>query len=930
MVTAQSAILNWELEKTIPSNNDHSHIAKIRDDSEGIYHEIRAEIETALKSTRSTNLSKAVLTEQLNLKETKPQIQDNLPSIISPELEITSGGIGTPQPQETVGSRPSIRTPLAQEEKLKKAIQTARKTFGPNHSETLAKMQKLAIYLRDEGLNDQLIESEKLARKIYEVREKKLGMSHNDTLASLDLLGSVVLAQGKFLDAENYYRLIIERYESSQRPNSEEVLVARYQVSELLWKQYKTDDALTMCKSLLQERLEKSGPNNVKTLDCQDLLSRCLMDKEEYSEARKILEGMLKRMEEHYGVGSYEALNIIQEIGTTYKFEQEYKEAEAFFEKALKGRKALNDDADFWILQSLQSLASVLESQGKYLEAADCNRKILEGTEDDDMTEQRVTSLLDLGRVLYFGEKSETNLIEAEQVLRKAMDEVDILDDDDDSKVKLEILTYLARVLRRVEKYDEAENIATKALEVSEDASERSEVAYAFKELGYIQYCAGKFQEAVDSYLKAIQTYEKDEDAKEDASWVVKRDLADAYLKLKDYDKADSTTRELLKLREDKLGPTHDDTISTMEALINVLVTRQEHGKELNELRQELKSRKSRQGQQSKNATPCLAADKTSSTQVLGRCGIPDCDCGLSPEKIADIDIKRKLADGPSIVKRKKDEVKNKRRSVLATMSALPYSDYASDPSDDVSSSSLYPTMDYSPSVSQKTSDPLSSTTITSAVPGELSFPTTKSTSQIFADIEYTLSALGIKVSNYRPSILTSYRYVYHCSTTLVEFFHVEVKHLGSSVLFAVFSYGDSSGLSHIAERCERRLKPTLMGERVATKFDRKSLRPSDVIAATAELLNAVGVLVGSRRGPWTNCTQTCSTLSFAEITLPSLAPDMRRLKECEFDVQHEIMEDEAGIEVTFQWKSGDKVTFENIAKDVASLVQEKAFKYTL
>ena len=78
--------------------------------------------------------------------------------------------------------------------KLKKTIKEQEVSLGVEHEDTLASVNNLGSLLQDQG---KLAEAEPFFRRALEGRERTLGRDHPDTLASVNNLGSLLKAQGK-------------------------------------------------------------------------------------------------------------------------------------------------------------------------------------------------------------------------------------------------------------------------------------------------------------------------------------------------------------------------------------------------------------------------------------------------------------------------------------------------------------------------------------------------------------------------------------------------------------------------------------------------------------------------------------------------------------------------------------------------------------
>ena len=90
-----------------------------------------------------------------------------------------------------------------------KSLESAEKTFGPDHPKIATSLTNLAELYRAQG---KYIEAEPLYKRSLAIREKALGPEHPDVAASLDNLAELYRAQGKYIEAEPLYKRALPIY----------------------------------------------------------------------------------------------------------------------------------------------------------------------------------------------------------------------------------------------------------------------------------------------------------------------------------------------------------------------------------------------------------------------------------------------------------------------------------------------------------------------------------------------------------------------------------------------------------------------------------------------------------------------------------------------------------------------------------------------
>jgi eukaryotic-like serine/threonine-protein kinase len=97
---------------------------------------------------------------------------------------------------------------FSEAEKLQvQVLELCRHVRAPEHSETLAAMNNLAITLNDEK---QHFEAEKIYREALDAERRVLGPEHPDTLGTMNNLANTLQAEGHYAEAEKPERETVE------------------------------------------------------------------------------------------------------------------------------------------------------------------------------------------------------------------------------------------------------------------------------------------------------------------------------------------------------------------------------------------------------------------------------------------------------------------------------------------------------------------------------------------------------------------------------------------------------------------------------------------------------------------------------------------------------------------------------------------------
>ena len=86
---------------------------------------------------------------------------------------------------------------------MREALQAVREVLGDRHPHTLVSINNLGLLLKAQGKYD---EAEPLFREALQARRETLGDRHPDTLISINNLGMLLKEQGKYDEAEPLFR----------------------------------------------------------------------------------------------------------------------------------------------------------------------------------------------------------------------------------------------------------------------------------------------------------------------------------------------------------------------------------------------------------------------------------------------------------------------------------------------------------------------------------------------------------------------------------------------------------------------------------------------------------------------------------------------------------------------------------------------------
>ncbi|KAI4599602.1 hypothetical protein KJ359_001699 [Pestalotiopsis sp. 9143b] len=149
------------------------------------------------------------------------------------------------------------------EEMDREALELRKLVLGPEHPDTLASMNNLALVLRSQGKYE---EAEEMHREELELTKLVLGPEHPSTLDSMNNLALVLDNQGKYEEAEMMHRQALGAYRSVLGSKHPDTLICLNNLALVLKNQGKYEEAEEIYQATMKLNIEVLGPSHPSTL----------------------------------------------------------------------------------------------------------------------------------------------------------------------------------------------------------------------------------------------------------------------------------------------------------------------------------------------------------------------------------------------------------------------------------------------------------------------------------------------------------------------------------------------------------------------------------------------------------------------------------------------------------------------------------------
>ena len=244
-------------------------------------------------------------------------------------------------------------------------LELVRVKQGPDHAETLTSMSNLAMMYRDVGRTDDAI---RLNLEVLALRKAKLGSDHAETLFSMNNLATAYADAGRTDDAIRLNKEALELRRAKLGPDHPETLQSLGNLAAAYQDAGRIDDAIRLNEEAIKLGKVKQGPDHPDTLTSMNNLAAAYVATRRNGDAIKVQEEVLALRKAKLGLEHFITLQSMNNLASMYLNEKRWAEAEALARECLELRKKTDpDDWPYFLTMSQVGLA--LAGQRKYVEA---------------------------------------------------------------------------------------------------------------------------------------------------------------------------------------------------------------------------------------------------------------------------------------------------------------------------------------------------------------------------------------------------------------------------------------------------------------------------------------------------------------------------------------------------------------------------------
>jgi serine/threonine protein kinase len=249
---------------------------------------------------------------------------------------------------------------------LERAAALCRAKLGPDHPDTLTRMNTLAVAYREAGKLDRALP---LFGETLNLRKAKLGPNHPDTLASMNDLALAYYSADKLDLALPLYEQTLELAKAKLGADHPDTLASMNNLALAYWRAGKLDLALPLYEKALRLVKARLGSEHPDTLVIMNNLANAYWDAHKLNLAMPLLEETLKLRKAKFGPGHPCTLTSMNNLAWAYWEAKKLDKSIPLFEETLRLQAARLGQQHPQTLNTMANLGVNYKDAGRVAEA---------------------------------------------------------------------------------------------------------------------------------------------------------------------------------------------------------------------------------------------------------------------------------------------------------------------------------------------------------------------------------------------------------------------------------------------------------------------------------------------------------------------------------------------------------------------------------
>jgi serine/threonine protein kinase/Tfp pilus assembly protein PilF len=245
--------------------------------------------------------------------------------------------------------------PKAQEH-LQRSLDLRQKRLGVGHLDTLISNHCLAFLYQQQGRYDA---AEEIYKQVLEISRRDLPSDHPETLSVMNNLGLLYRSQGRYDEAEQIYKQALDGHRRVHAADHPEALVSANNLATVYWARARYEEAEPLFKQVLDATRRTLGADHPRTLGGMNNLGALYHYRGRLDEAELLYKQAADGRRAKLGADHPDTLISMGNLALVLKDRGRLDEAERLLTQVLQtSREKLGMDHSF-TLNSMNSLAGL-------------------------------------------------------------------------------------------------------------------------------------------------------------------------------------------------------------------------------------------------------------------------------------------------------------------------------------------------------------------------------------------------------------------------------------------------------------------------------------------------------------------------------------------------------------------------------------------
>ena len=246
------------------------------------------------------------------------------------------------------------------------ALRIDQKVLGPEHLDTVTSLNNLALLYDDMG---EYTKAEPLYQEALRIRQKVLGPEHPNTATSLNNLALLYDHMGEYAKAEPLYQQALRIRQKVLPPEHPSTATSLNNLAGLYDQTGEYAKAEPLYQEALRIRQKVLGPEHPNTAQSLNNLALLYDDMGEYTKAEPPYQEALRIRQKVLGAEHPDTAKSLDNLALLYKEMGEYAKAEPLYQQALRIQQKVLGPEHPDTARSLNNLAELYRVMGEYAKA---------------------------------------------------------------------------------------------------------------------------------------------------------------------------------------------------------------------------------------------------------------------------------------------------------------------------------------------------------------------------------------------------------------------------------------------------------------------------------------------------------------------------------------------------------------------------------